>query len=222
MAAANIRPVWYINKNKDVPLNTYLVRQEPGNRETVVIFINFMSFMKYTDETVPSDDRASWVAVISHELQHVLEQYINNSHNPLVVKPNSLESFFRTDVNIDKDASKAYYSYTYVVIECFAPEEQRARSTQTDILLKQFLKDSTYRYQLLVMYSKEFKQQKELGVSSKTPEETMTAVLLSHELLQYVHRLKMYHSAIFEIASPDKEDDEDCNIAVMLTGYYLR
>lgn len=169
----------------------------------------------------PSNEESTWIGVISHELQHLLEQFVNKENNNILQKPNSIEAYFRVDNTIIKDINSIYYKNAEFFIHHFALEEQRARSTQIENILKEFINSSDYRYQIYNIYYSHLKKRNVFGLSQDEPIRMMTISLMSHPLIKYVHNILELYNGVSFIASKSNYYDENSAKCILLLGYYF-
>lgn len=66
-------------------------------------------------------------SMLSHELRHVVEQYILEVQNTLLSKKNRLNSDFKKNNVFHLDVNSGLYKKLSDIIYCMSAEEQRAR-----------------------------------------------------------------------------------------------
>lgn len=81
-------------------------------------------------EWVLSDERENtriMTSMLSHELRHVVEQYILEFYNTLKSKKNTLNTDFKNNDVFKLDVKSELYKKLSDIIYCMSAEEQRAR-----------------------------------------------------------------------------------------------
>lgn len=223
IASSSIRLVWYPDKNEDVPLSTYLIRKADDTPEMAVIYINLMEFFKKRDveKLVPESECATWIAIISHELQHLLEAFVNKDDNRILHKPDSLYTYFLVDTAVNRNRTADYSKFTDIILRCLSPDEQRARSAQSETLLTHFLADSDYRCQVYELYREHVRRHADSGFFINQEDRIMTIALMSHAMAKYIHGIPNFYRAVTVTVGNDNMYVQDYARAVILTGYYL-
>ena len=138
--------------------------------------------------------------MISHELQHVTEQYIFRDSNVLM---NNRRNLYQTVRNFVSDLEPDSKEFVLRISHLLTPEEQRARITQVDSLLKYSIEKDGFIDYVISNYNKTYKSNYS-GFISYT--DRMIRAIVNSDYVESVVRLNNFIRMIKKLKSDKMKD----------------
>jgi len=137
-----------INENesyKDIRKPEYIRKAYISDRmsnDKIIITINLNMFVEDDGHfSMYPDDILNFAAVMAHELQHIVEQYIFARHNCLSGIRNRITLDVNKENEFEKIKNQLYFKSACLLINLISPAEIRARLTQLDYYMKTLCKN---------------------------------------------------------------------------------
>lgn len=158
-------------------------------------------------------------SMLSHELRHVVEQYILEVQNTLLSKKNRLNSDFKKNDVFHLDVNSGLYKKLSDIIYCMSAEEQRARIQATWNLCQNVVRDNAFRAQLTASYYQVMSLQMIHQLKNANTNFRIEIICtLRSAPFKYVHQLHMFRRIVNEMFLIKKKENRE---AMKILGYYL-
>lgn len=136
-------------------------------------------------------------ALLSHEMRHVIDQYIVEIYNTMNSKQNSLFSDFKQNNIFDLNVDTKMYRELFDLFYYMSAEEQRARVQATWSMCQNIVQNKSFKTQLTASYNKVM--QYRYGHNRKEMDDNFRIYIIAVIRMmpfKYVHKLSFFRKII--------------------------
>ncbi len=160
-------------------------------------------------------------AILSHEIRHVVDQYILEEQNVLLTKKNSLNSDFKNNNIFDLDVRSELYNKIKALIFCLSKEEQNGRFQGFYSLCNNIKRDYHFLTQLTMSYNRvqsvRYTDNFKPSIMDKNFRGEIISLLRINPF-RYVHQLHTFRDAMSNMFNPKRRENYKITLVV---GYFM-